>query len=214
MTVKIGLLGGTFDPVHTGHVQLAELAMAEQGLTKVLFIPAAAPPHKPEVMISAYDHRLAMLELALADRPDFAICQAERILPRPSYTIDTICYLQTILAKDASLYFIIGLDAFLDITSWKAYEELLARVHLLVASRAEGGGRGQLTDLAASLHYTSGAGLWRAEREHLQDIIFLRGCPSAISSSAIRAVLREGKEMEAGLNDDVRRYIDQHHLYR
>ncbi len=214
MTVKIGLLGGTFDPVHAGHVQLAELAMAEQGLDQVLFIPAAVPPHKRELMISAYDHRLAMLELALADHPSFTVCQAERILPRPSYTIDTLSYLQTILPKEASLYFIIGLDAFLDITSWKAYEELLCRVHLLVARRTEGVGKGRLTELADRLHYNPQAGLWQAMVDGFQDIIFLRGRPAAISSSTIRSSLREGKAVEAGLSDKVRRYIDQHSLYR
>ena len=214
MRAKIGLLGGTFDPVHAGHVQLAELAMAEQDLTMVLFVPAAAPPHKHEMMVTAYRHRLAMLKLALADYRQFAVCQADDALPRPSYTIDTICYLQHLLPKTTDVYFIIGLDAFLDITSWKAYEELLCRVHLLVAHREESGKEEQLATLAARLQYTALAGRWRARDSARRDIIFLQGRPLVVSSSAIRRTLREGGDPGEGLDDGVRRYINQHGLYR
>lgn len=213
MITRIGLLGGTFDPVHAGHVQLAEMAMAEMDLGKVLFIPAADPPHKRHTAITSYMHRVAMLRLALTgDEDRFIVSQAESILPLPSYTIDTVRYFQTIYPVDTCLYFIIGLDAFLDISSWRSFRELLSTVHLLVARRDISDSETQLRSLATSLHYRPEGLVWHSAG-NLKDIRFMAGKPLSISSSTIRQSLRRGDRAYYGVAGSVRSYIDQHQLY-
>jgi nicotinate-nucleotide adenylyltransferase len=212
LIAKIGLLGGTFDPVHAGHVQLAEMAMAEEGLDKVQFIQAASPPHKRDAAITSYRHRLAMLRLALAGYDRFGVSLAESILPLPSYTIDTINYLQSNYPVDTRLYFIIGLDAFLEIGSWKSFRELLSRVHLLVARRDIMDSEDQLRVLAGHLRYTFTGTVWHG-LDRQKDITFMRGRPLSISSSTIRQAVRNGDQTYQGIADPVRRYINEHHLY-
>ena len=113
-TRKIGLLGGTFDPIHYGHLQLAESALVECKLDKVVFIPSALPPHKNGAVITSFRHRLAMLSLAGQGFNGFECNAIEGDLPKPSYTIDTLRELLKHYKSDCQLYFMIGADAFLD----------------------------------------------------------------------------------------------------
>lgn len=212
MIRKIGLLGGTFDPVHKGHVQLAEAAVVELGLEKVLFIPAAYPPHKRGEYITPFAHRVEMLRIALSGHQHIELSLIEGALPVPSYTIDTIRYLQANTAKDIDYYFIIGLDSFLDILNWKLYGELLSRIDLVVAVRS-GVSDHSMHDIASALEYRRAGDIWYG-REGMKDIRFLQKVPLAISSSEIRANLLRGCNCTGKIHKDVLAYIRQQQLYR
>ncbi len=130
---KIGILGGTFDPVHQGHLTAALMVRERFELDEVLLLPAARPPHKGGSPITSFGRRLAMLELAVAGLPGLSVCALEGERPGPSFTIDTLRALRQ--GNGPRLYFIIGLDAFADIYTWKEYDLLPDEAHLVVLNR-------------------------------------------------------------------------------
>lgn len=209
---KIGLLGGTFDPVHYGHLQLAESALVECGLDKVIFIPAAAPPHKNSTAVSSFSHRLAMLELAIQGKKSFECDAIEELLPKPSYTIDTLRVLQRHYHNDYLLYFMLGADAFLDILSWKTHRQVLCSVHIILSQR-KGYIDERLADLLKKLGYTAGQGLWHADDEK-KDIFILERTPDEQSSSGIRSMIGKGQSVQRFLPPAVMRYIEKNKLYQ
>lgn len=209
---RVGLLGGTFDPVHDGHLQLALAAREELMLDRVLLIPAAGPPHKSSEKVTAFAHRREMLLLALAGVEGLAPCFIEGELPVPSYTVDTVRLLQ---AKDkgrCEYYFIIGVDAFADLLTWKAYRELLQRVSLIVARRKGVAAPGQLQEIAVTLGYSMQSAKWSGA-QGLCDIHFLQTSPVEISSSHIRRLLALGSAHVDGVSSAVLGYIRRHGLY-
>ena len=208
---KIGLLGGTFDPVHYGHLQLAELALVECGLDKVVFIPAAEPPHKNSTAVTSFGHRLAMLELATKGTKGFECNAIEGLLPKPSYTIDTLRVLLRHYHNDHSLYFMIGADAFLDILSWKAHWDVLRSVHIIL-SRRKGYKCERLANMLKRLGYTPDQRFWHAE-DGKKDIYILERSPGAQSSSGIRALIAKGRSVERFLPPSVILYIEKNKLY-
>ena len=209
---KVGLLGGTFDPVHDGHLQLARSAGEELALNRVLLIPAADPPHKNSHEVTPFRHRKAMLELALAGERGLAPCYIEAELPVPSYTIDTVRLLQSRDGAAIEYYFIIGVDAFVDLSTWKEYRELLTRVSLLVAWR-EGFGAGERLDqIAFALGYHREPQRWHGH-DGLRDIRFLLARPAGVSSSEVRRQLHSGTATVAGVRPEVVRYAIEHRLY-
>src|SRR3990172_6890877 len=109
--MKVGVLGGTFDPIHFGHLVAAEEVWAKLQLSKVLFVPAGQPPHKLGRTISPAVHRVAMVELAIAGNPHLFLSRVDLGLPGPSYSVDMLAELQRQLGAAAELYFIIGLDS-------------------------------------------------------------------------------------------------------
>ncbi len=213
---KIGLLGGTFDPVHYGHLQLAESALVECALDKVVFIPAAEPPHKNNTAVSSFGHRLAMLELATRGMKGFECNAIEGLLPKPSYTIDTLRVLQKHYRKaylnDYQLYFMIGADAFLEILSWKSHRDVLRAVHIIL-SRRKGYKGERLADLLQSLGYTARQGCWHAD-DGKKDIYILDRTPGEQSSSGIRAMIAKGQSVEQFLPPSVMLYIEKNKLYQ
>lgn len=211
--VRIGLLGGTFDPVHSGHLQLAHAARKEMCLDKVLLIPAATPPHKAAEKITDFAHRRAMLQLAVKDEEDLEISLIENDLPQPSYTISTIRHLTGVSGNRSLYYFIIGIDAFADLLSWKAYRELLSKVSLIVAWRKGFDGGHKLDQIAKYLGYRRDEKRWRSSSE-LQDIFFLSSVPEGVSSSVLRKLLVEGDVDIPGIDHRVQAYIKEHHLYQ
>ncbi len=208
---KIGLLGGTFDPVHHGHLQLAEAAIIECGLDQVVFIPAAEPPHKDSTAVSSFAHRLAMLQLATESRQEFVCNAIEGLLPKPSYTIDTLKVLQQQYDKGHCLYFMIGADAFLDILSWKLHQDVLRSVHIILSKRKGYTGE-PLANLLKNLGYRQEQGLWHAT-DGKKDIYILRKIPDAQSSSNIRAMIGKGLSVEKFLPSSVMLYIRKNKLY-
>jgi len=133
--MKIALFGGTFDPVHLGHLAVARAAAEKFGLGRVYFVPADIPPHKQKRRLTDFQHRFAMLALATADDPRFIVSLLDAHTGRPNYSIDTVQRLKNSLKKSDKLYFLIGIDAFKDIATWRQPEELLAEVEFIVVSR-------------------------------------------------------------------------------
>nr|MDJ0991596.1 nicotinate (nicotinamide) nucleotide adenylyltransferase [Desulfobacterales bacterium] len=132
MVNKIGILGGTFDPIHLGHLRAAVEIQEGFGLDAVYLIPAAIPPHKQRGDIAAPADRLEMVRRATEDLPVLRVSDIELKRRGPSYTIDTICAFREKLPPKVWVYLIMGIDAFLDISTWKAYEDLLHIVPSIV----------------------------------------------------------------------------------
>jgi nicotinate-nucleotide adenylyltransferase len=133
--MKIALFGGTFDPVHLGHLAVARAAWKRFGLDLVYFVPADVPPHKQKRKLTDFHHRFAMLALATADEPGFVPSLLDAPAGQPNYSISTVRRLKKVLTKSDKLYFLIGMDAFQDIATWRQPEELLAECDFIVASR-------------------------------------------------------------------------------
>lgn len=132
--MKIGILGGTFNPIHIGHLILAEETREKIGLDKVIFVPAYFPPHKEDSGIAKAGHRLAMVKLAISDNNKFSVSDLEIKRDGRSYTIDTIKELKAIYPKD-NLYFIIGSDLLEYLDEWKDLNEIIKLVKFIVATR-------------------------------------------------------------------------------
>ena len=123
--MNIGIFGGTFNPIHIAHLYIAEEVRESMGLDEVVFIPSGMPPHKEvEYRVSA-EHRLKMVEIAIASNPRFKVSDIELTLPRPSYSIKTVEHFQEKYGKDAKLFFITGMDSFLDVVNWHASDRLI-----------------------------------------------------------------------------------------
>lgn len=130
----IGIFGGTFDPVHLGHLRLAEEMAESLGLDHVRFIPAGMPPHRIRPRTAAA-HRLAMVRIATADNPRFRVDQREVQLPHVSYTVDTLYSLRAELGNTQPICLLLGADAFLGLSSWHNWRELFALTHITIAHR-------------------------------------------------------------------------------
>ncbi len=204
---RIGLFGGTFDPVHRGHLAIAGQAAEELRLDQVLFIPAADPPHKRKTWAS-YAQRVAMLELAFADHSRFSISLIEAELPAPSYTVDTLLELRKRLA--GQFYFLIGADSLLELHLWHRYQELLQLTNFAVISRpgiALDAMRQALARLPGP--FLPDAAEMRWQRKDGAEFVFLINLlKEDISSSAIREQLRRGKKTEM-LDERVMGYIER-----
>jgi len=134
MSEKIVFFGGSFDPVHHGHLIVARALAEQRGYARVTFVPAASPPHKPPPEASA-DDRLAMLRLAIEGEKLFDICQLELNRPGPSYTFETLCQLREQYGGDAELHWLIGADMVEELPSWHRAKDVLAMARIVVAVR-------------------------------------------------------------------------------
>ena len=196
--MKLGILGGTFDPVHNGHLALAEHALSGLALDQVLFVPAGEPWRKSHRAITPAVHRLAMLRLAIEGNTAFGISDIELRRDGPTYTADT---LEALAGErlDDSFWFILGADALADLPNWREPERIVRHAVLAVAPR-EGG----LTVDATTLGVPGVA-----------DRIIRFDCPRIdVSSSAIRERLADRKEIGDMVPAAVRAYIEEHGLYR
>lgn len=216
---KIGLLGGTFDPVHNGHLAVAEHVRRTLGLDSIWFIPAALPPHKDRhadgQAISAFSHRISMLKQAIKGNSGFIISDIEAKRPSPSYSIDTINLLFSLLAKDTEFYFIIGADAFLEINTWKRYRELPTLMHFIVISRhaydPDEVGKCIRKNFAGYTYYPSSR-IWSSPSSR-GCFILLHMEPVPISSTEVRAMVRDGKDINGLVPQAVADYIRKNRLY-
>ena len=133
--MKIGVLGGTFDPIHLGHLAIAEAARTRLGLAEVYFVPSARTPLKEEITILASEHRVRMVRLAIAAYPYFKLSTIEIDRPGPSYTVDTITELRDQLGAGNELYFIIGWDILDQLPRWKETSRIIQMCHLVAVPR-------------------------------------------------------------------------------
>lgn len=209
----IGVLGGTFDPVHRGHTQLAHDAVSALALDELRCVPAGNPPHRCAPLASA-EERLAMVGLAFADLPGYVIDDAEIRQAGPSWTILTLERLRAAL-PEASLVLIVGADAFLGLPSWHRWQDLIRYAHLAVANRP-----GSNLDVAAlpeplqallRAHSAEDASELRQSRAGR--IVSFTMTPCAVSATQIRAAVRQGHPIASLVSAPVENYIRQHHLY-
>ena len=217
---RIGLLGGTFNPVHNCHLSIARQAQRALALDQVIFIPSGDPPHKSGESLAPAHHRLNMVQRAVAGLQDFTVSGVEANAPDTSYTIDTVRTLRTTVKGE--LWFIIGLDAFLEIAGWKSAEPLLALTNFLVLSRPRVPfSRVAALTLLPPLPATQLERLDAGRQRRLDlpigpqaMITFLRiDHPCEISSSEVRERLRTGADVTDWLPPPVHSYIIRHNLY-
>ncbi len=211
---RIGLFGGTFDPVHKGHLAAARRAAEVLQLNKVVFVPAADPPHKKHT-VARFSQRVAMLELALADTGDlFALSLVEAQRAAPSYTVETLIEFKDQL-RGQRLFFIIGADSLLEIHLWYRYNQLFTLADFIVVARP-GITDGQVTSAIACLpqgFVVKKPNFHWQSRDGASSLYYLRDGVLNISSSVLRRELAEKKCPEA-LPGQVLEYIQANHLYQ
>jgi nicotinate-nucleotide adenylyltransferase len=210
---RIGILGGTFDPIHCGHLDMAAAADAALGLTRLYFIPANTPPHRTQPHASSF-HRFAMVALAVAGHPRWRSCDLELRVDAasPSYTTTT---LQRFLERGygpGELFFVIGTDAFAEIATWKDYPRILERANFAVVSRpgcSVEEVQARLPHLASRMTRTPLARVGEQE-----PVIILIDAPTAdVSSTAIRQRRAERAAIAGLVPPGVAQHIEQHELY-
>lgn len=190
MTNRFGILGGTFDPIHVGHLRMAEVVREKMRLDKIIFVPSNLPPHKSSRGIADAKDRLQMVRLAIAENSCFELSLFEIEKPGKSYTIDTVRYLSQ-HDPSAQLFFIIGFDRLSTLHQWKDIKEILKIVEFVAVNRP-GDFRGKQT----IEHHTVG----------------MPGMD--ISSSEIRRLVKQGKSIRYLVSDPVREYIERENLYK
>lgn len=199
--MNLGILGGTFDPIHLGHLLIAEVAREALGLERVLFVPAGDPPHKQDQVKTPAYHRRAMVELAIAGNPYFELCPVDLERPGPHYAVDTVRLIraQYRLAAEAC-FFIIGADSLQDLPTWHQPAELIGLCRLAVAHRP--GYQPQTTALEQIM---PGLG---------QSLNWVEAPLIGIAGAELRARLQAGQSIRYQTPDNVREYIHQHQLYQ
>ena len=223
--MNIALFGGTFDPIHRGHLNVARAAARRFRLREVWFIPADIPPHKQKALITSYFHRYSMVTLAVANEPDFLPSLLEAPEPeahmerRPSYTIDTIRKVKAGLRRGDRLYFLIGMDAFRDIAKWHKAEELLRECEFIVAARPGY----SLENVVSSLPKALRPRLKELRAGRLEEALRRRGITlhllpethEDISATHIRrAMKKHGGQLKKLVPDAVADYIRKEGLYK
>ena len=220
--MHIGLLGGTFNPIHNGHLHIARHIHDALHLDQVLFIPTGDPPHKSAGALVPASHRLAMVKLAIGPFEHFDVYEREIHFPGISYTFDTLTQLRNEFSDDVTFGFIIGLDAFLDIETWKHADQLFSLCQFIVSSRP-GLSFTTLQDLTFFPHRYAPQ-IQKLDSGQIQrldvplplgpPLILLSVPPCEVSASTIRAYLGRGEPVSHWLPASVESYILQHHLYQ
>jgi len=198
--MDIGVLGGTFDPIHIGHLIIAEEARLRLGLSQVIFVPAGQPWLKEHRNFTPGEHRMEMLRLAIAPNPYFRVSTVDLERSGPSYTVDTLTDLRRELGQEANLYFILGVDAIAQLPTWREPQKIVELCHLVVAKRPG------VRDL--DLH-----SLERSIADIASRVIILDNPLIDISSSEIRKRVAEGKSIHGMVPEAVERYIREKGLY-
>lgn len=217
MTVNIALFGGTFDPIHSGHLKVAGAAARKFNLDSILFVPSGTPPHKLQNQLTNFNHRFAMVALACSGDRRFVPSLIERPTKgsRPQYSISTVGRFKRMLRTKNRLFFLIGADAFLDLPHWKSYRRLLSLAEFVVVSRPGFSAE----EIARALPKIVG----RVEKQkgRTEFIAFgrnklhiLRGVEVPVASHSIREKIRLGKPITGLVPPLVEEYIRKEGLYR
>lgn len=211
----IGILGGTFDPIHFGHLRLAEEMLEQADLQQIRFIPAGTPPHRGSPQVTA-QQRSAMVKLAIADQPAFVLDECEVLRDKPSYTVDTLRELRAELGAAQPLCLLMGGDAFLQLHTWHEWEQLFELAHIVVGFRPG-------FTLEERIHGAT-AELQSHYRQRVCAVTTMSQRPSGgvaelaipkleISATDIRHRVAEGRSIRYLLPNAVADYIHQHNLY-
>ncbi len=201
---KIGLIGGSFDPIHFGHLLAAQGAAEQLGLATVIFIPAMQPPHKKYRHLAAFEHRYAMVKIAIRANPLFEVTDIERRRGGKSYSIDTIHQLRAEYGMDKKLCFIVGADMVRDLPTWRQIDELVRLCAFAVVVRPG-------YDFDCDLDEIEGRLGRKFVTETRRNIV--RIPPVGVSATEIRRRLGAGKAVRYMVPEGVERYIQRHGLY-
>ncbi len=214
--MRVGIFGGTFNPIHVGHLRAAEEIREKFNLKRIIFIAASVPPHKEVEGGIPGKHRMEMVRLAISGNPHFSLSDIELKRPGKSYSIGTIQLLKEHYGSDLELFFILGMDAFLEIGTWKSFQELFSLCHFIVMTRPGFDKHVSATILPVSIAdaFTYDEGESRfIHRDgysvYLQRVTFLD-----ISSTKIREAVSKGRSIRYLIPREVERYIQRHHFYR
>ena len=199
-TQRIGILGGTFDPIHIGHLAIAEESRDQLGLDRVILIPAGRPWLKSGQQVSAPSHRLAMTRLAVQDRSDLEVSAIEIDRPGPTYTIDTLADLREDLGSEVELYLILGMDSVGELRRWRHPERLFDMCTVAAVSRPDSP---DVSSAEIERSFTTARGRLRTIRGPMLDI----------SATDIRLRVAEGRSISDSVPPSVERYIREHKLY-
>ena len=213
MTAAIGLLGGTFDPVHFAHLRLAVEAAEQLALASVRWIPSGHPGHRG-APVAGVEHRLAMLRLAISGEPRFALDEADARSPVPTFTVNTLARLRAEFGTEVPLVLIIGADQLLALDSWREWKRLFDLAHIAVAERPRFEVRADaLAGELAAEYARRSAQTPALARTPAGAITTFCMTPLDISASAIRADIAAGRTPRYLLPDTVLDYIGSHRLY-
>lgn len=213
---RLGLFGGTFNPIHFGHLRAAEEVCEALALNHLWFIPAAQPPHKAPQDLTPFEVRLEMTRLAVGDHPVMAVSDIEGRRPGKSYSIETLRLLREEVGPAWELYFILGLDAMLEIRTWKDYTQLFDLCHFVVLDRP-GYDRRRLEEILTRQSQPpfrsleDGAGFRHPSG---YKVLWQQTTLMDISATGIRSLVRQGRSIRYLLPEPVRGYIINHGLYR
>jgi nicotinate-nucleotide adenylyltransferase len=212
---RVGVFGGSFNPIHYGHLLLADDIQEILGLDRILFVPAAAPPHKSAALLAPAADRAEMVRLAIAAHPGFATSDVELRRAGPSYTVDT---LEALAASGDTLFLIVGSETFLDLLSWRDPQRIARLARLVVVPRA------------ASAFDPDSAAAQKVLREirveggfapvaagtpvPARGVLVVHAASLPISASDLRRRVREGRSLAYRVPEPVIQYIDAHRLYR
>ncbi len=222
MPPKIGLFGGTFNPLHLGHLQVAKDVLQQFDLDQIHFIPCALPPHKTNEPLAEAGHRLEMVRLSVIDQPELTASDVEIKRKGPSYTCDTLRTYRREILPDARLYFMVGLDAFLEIHTWKMFLRLFDEAEFIVMSRP-GFAHSTTTLLDKTVayvqkHISPNYGFADGEKmigHPSRPPIYLAAVkPIDITSTKIRQKIQNGACIDQWVTPAVARYIEKKGLYR
>lgn len=220
---KSGLFGGTFDPIHYGHLRSAWEVKEQFGFDNIYLIPAAIPPHKKTKTVENPEHRLEMIRLATAGCPELPVSDIELKRTGPSYTIDTVRHFKSECGEETALYFIIGSDAFLEINTWKAYKKLLEEIPFIVMIRPDlqcsdiSVKKKQIYDILCS--QVSGKYVYDSENKCISHpdrppVFIFRVTAIDISSTCIRDLIKQNKSIRFLVPAPVEQYITNRGLYK
>lgn len=212
--MKIGILGGTFNPIHLAHLRIAEDVQKKCHLDRVLFIPAADPPHKDVAGAVSFHHRFAMVEAAIGGHPRFQVSDLELHRSGKSFSVDTLEILRQ-QNPAGERYFIIGLDSYRDIASWKDFGRLFSLSHIVVTTRPGINIDTPLAPLPVAMHkefcYDENSG--GIQHKSGNYLFFIKETKMDISSTKIRNMLAKGQSIRHMVPQVVADYIESHGLY-
>jgi nicotinate-nucleotide adenylyltransferase len=198
---KLGLFGGSFDPIHRGHVLPVQEARRRLGLDRVVYLPTAHPPHKPRGILAPAHARYAMVEMALLDEPGLAASAYELTLDRPAYTVETLEHFRS-AEPESDLHLMIGEDSFADLHHWVRWREIPGLARLVVLARP--GWNLEETALSPELK----------ELAQSDGVVFLHQPPVDVSATRLRELFARGEQPPPGwVHESVVRYVRKYNLY-
>lgn len=224
--MRIGIMGGTFDPIHLGHLRAAEEIYWAFGLDRIIFVPAARPPHKEEVVAASAMHRYEMVSLATVFTPYFTVSPIELQREGKSYSVETVREFQRLSGPDTNLYFVVGVDAFLEMSEWREAKELLMLARVIVTARP-GWRLDEVEHLLApeqrrllghpSFKYLK---VSEVDPERVEEapaprqVLLVEVVSLDIASREIRQLVEEGRSIRHLVPDTVAAYMAKNRLYQ